>query len=173
MLWVLAIACAVEDGPFGGGGEEGTPTGGGQAGDGGGGDGLGGTDDTGSGGCTDRDLQWSVEAANASDSKPFYSGDAFTFWGYVQNPCANAVAIAVESTCLFDIVTLRPPNGAAEQQALVPGCTSTTKTLEIGAYDIELQSYGWGPLYVAGVYGFSMQATTPDERVLSGTFTLL
>jgi hypothetical protein len=174
MGWVLALllSCVVDDDPFGGGGAEGTPTGGGATGgsDDSGGD--GGTDDTAPTDCTDAELEWSTLAQNDSSSTPFYSGDSITFWGYVENPCAEVVSLSLQSTCLFDVVTLQPPNGAAMQEAIVPGCTTTSQVVELGAHDLLPEAYTWGPLYVAGQYGYGLRATTPDERVLVGSFTI-
>jgi hypothetical protein len=172
-LFALLVACVAEDGSFGGNGTEGTPIGGGQAGDSDGdGDGGSGDDTATSGDCSFADLVWSTQAQNESGTTPFYAGDSITFWGEVENPCAVPVSFAVESTCLFDIVTLHPPNGGTSQQAIVPGCSTTAQTVEVEPYNLELQAYNWGPLYVAGQYAYSMQATTPDERALSGNFTI-
>ncbi len=174
MPWVLAllVACDIDADTFGGGGEEGTPTGGGSAGGGNGDGGGSGSDDTAVTDCADGDLEWVTEPENQLGTTPFYAGDSITFWGYVKNPCATSLSLVLESTCLFDVITLHPPNGASTQQALAPGCSTTTETVEIGPYDLEVQAYTWGPLYVAGLYAYSMQATTPDDRVLSGSFAI-
>ena len=174
---VLLFSCMVPDDSYSGGGSEGTPTGGGgSAGGNGGGDGGddgNGTDDTAAPvNCTSDDLVWTSEALNNRGSKPFYAGDTITFWGGVANPCAEPVSLELESTCLFDIATLHPPNGGSTLQAVVPGCTTTSQIVELGAFDVLPQAYTWGPLYVSGTYGYGLRATTPDERVISGSFLI-
>src|SRR6187431_577872 len=99
MRWlvVLLSSCAVPgDDSFSGGGTPGEPTGGGGSvgGSNGGGDDGGGTDDTAqTSDCTADDLEWSSTVQNDRASKPFYSGDTITFWGFVDNPCANTVSL--------------------------------------------------------------------------------
>ena len=177
-LLVLLFSCALPpDDSYSGGGNEGTPTGGGgSAGGNGGGDGGddgNGTDDTGGPvGCTTDDLEWASVALNDRSSKPFYGGDTFTFWGSVTNPCAEPVSLELESTCLFDIATLHPPNGGSTLQAIIPGCTTTSQIVELGANDELPGAYTWGALYVSGTYGYGLHATTPDERVVEGSFQI-
>jgi hypothetical protein len=176
MVWVLLFSCALpEDDSFSGGGTPDPPGGGGGSvgGSNGGDDGGGETDDTAETvGCTVDDLAWSSTVQNDRGSKPFYGGDTFTFWGYADNPCANTVSLELESTCLFDIVSLQPPNGAPTQQATVPGCTTTSQVVELESSDLETKAYQWGPLYVSGTYQYGLRVTTPDERVLTGSFLI-
>ena len=177
MGWVLVllVSCALPgDDSFSGGGTPGEPTGGaGSSGGNGGGDDGGGTDDTAeTTDCTVDDLVWSSLAQNDRASKPFYAGDTITFWGYVDNPCGNTVSLTLESTCLFDIVSLEPPNGAPTQQATVPGCTTTSQVVELEPSDLATKAYTWGPLYVMGTYSYGLRVTTPDPRVLTGSFTI-
>jgi hypothetical protein len=173
---LLLFSCVVPEDSYSGGGSEGTPTGGGGSAGGSnggsdGGDDGGGTDDTGTPvDCTSDDLEWTSVVYNNRGSEPSYPGDTFTFWGYVANPCAQTVPLDLESTCLFDIVTLHPPNGAATQQAVVPGCTTTSRTVDLGPSDVLPGSYTWGPLYVSGTYGYGLRTTTPDELLLTGSF---
>jgi hypothetical protein len=164
-----------EDDTFSGGGTQDSPMGGGGSvgGSNGGGDDGGGTDDTAeTTDCTVDDLEWSTVVQNDRESKPFYSGDTIWFWGYVSNPCANTVSLELESTCLFDIVSLQPPNGAPAQQATVPGCTTTSNVEELESSDLLPKAYEWGPLYVMGSYSYGLRVTTPDARVLTGSFTI-
>jgi len=177
MRWLVFLlsSCAVPgDDSFSGGGTPGEPTGGGgSVGGSNGGDDGGGTDDTAEPtGCTVDDLEWSTVVQNDRASKPFYSGDTIYFWGYANNPCANTVSLELESTCLFDIVSLQPPNGAPAQQATVPGCTTTSQVVELESSDLMAKAYEWGPLYVMGQYTYSLRVTTPDARVLTGSFTI-
>lgn len=181
MPWVLLllVSCVVDDDdsfsgggtpdpPGGGGGSVGGSNGGSEGGDDG-----GGTDDTGEiVDCTIDDLEWSTVAQNNRGSKPFYSGDVITLWGYVDNPCESAVSVPLESTCLFDIVSLQPPNGAPTQKATVPGCTTTSNAVELGPSDLLTKAYTWGALYVMGTYSYGLRVTTDDERVLTGSFTI-
>jgi hypothetical protein len=176
---LLLFSCAVPgDDSFSGGGTPGEPTGGGGSvggSDGGsdGGDDGAGTDDTGKPvGCTADDLEWSSLAQNNRASKPFYSGDTITFWGYVDNPCGNTVSLTLESTCLFDIVSLQPPNGAPTQQATVNGCTTTSQVVDLESSDLLTKAHTWGPLYVMGTYSYGLRVTTPDALVLTGSFTI-
>jgi hypothetical protein len=177
MVWVLLFSCALpEDDSFSGGGTPDPPGGGGGSVDGsngGSGDDSGGTDDTAQTvGCTVDDLGWSTLVQNNRGAKPFYAGDTITFWAYADNPCASSVSLELESTCLFDIVALEPPNGAPTQQAAVPGCTTTSQVIELAPSDLLTKAYTWGPLYVTGEYAYGLRITTPDERVLSGSFTI-
>ena len=175
---VLLLSCAVPgDDSFSGGGTPGEPTGGagsgGSDGESDGGDDGGGTDDTAeTADCTVDDLEWSSLAQNDRASKPFYSGDTITFWGYVDNPCGNTVSLTLESTCLFDIVSLQPPNGAPALQATVNGCTTTSQVVELESSDLLTKAHTWGPLYVMGTYSYGLRVTTPDARVLTGSFTI-
>ena len=171
---LLLFSCVVPDDSFSGGGtEDSWMGGGGNAGGNGGGDDGGGTDDTAEPtDCTADDLEWSTDVENNRGSKPFYSGDTITFWGFANNPCANTVSLELESTCLFDIVSLQPPNGAPSQEATVPGCTTTSNAVELESSDLETKAYEWGPLYVMGSYSYGLRVTTPDARVLTGSFTI-
>ena len=116
MVWVLLLcSCVVpDDDSFSGGGTQDSPMGGGgnAGGNGGGGDDSVTDDSAEPTGCTLDDLEWSTMVQNHRESKPFYAGDTISFWGYVSNPCANTVSLELESTCLFDIVSLQPPTGA-------------------------------------------------------------
>jgi hypothetical protein len=180
MRWVLVLLCAScavpGDDSFSGGGTPGDPNGGaGSGGSDGGGDvgDSGGTDDTGlREDCTADDLEWNSSVQNDRSSKPFYSGDTITFWGSVYNPCGNTVPLELGSTCLFDIVALQPPYGAPSQQATVSGCTTTEQVVDLKSLGLQTKSYTWGPLYTQGDYSYGLQVTTPDARVLTGTFTI-